>query len=180
MLLDSILSALQLRRTPKRTDCGHMVRRPRFEALEDRLTLSFSAPTSFPLEFGAAAVLTADFNHDDRLDMATVWQSVNVLLGDGQGGFGAPSQFGFEDHSWTGVTADFNNDGHPDLATLNNDRSVSVWRGNGDGTFRPSVRTALAPWSTMHSMAAADFNGDGNMDLVYTAEENYHDGMGFG
>ena len=147
--------------------------RPSLDILEDRLTPSFSAPTSYPLEFGAAVVLSADFNHDDRLDLATVYQHVNVFLGDGQGGFGAPSQFGLEDSSWTGVTADFNNDGHPDLATLNNDRSLSVWRGNGDGTFQPAVKTTLAPWSMMHSMAAADFNGDGNMDLVYSAEENY-------
>lgn len=181
MSFHSWLQNLQFALAPRRSQRNHVRRgslraashRPGLEVLEDRLTPSFGPPTTYPLEFGAAAVLSADFNHDDRLDLATVYQSVNVLLGDGKGGFGAPSQFGFEDHSWTGVTADFNNDGHPDLATLNDDRSVSVWRGNGDGTFQPAVKTTLASWQMMHSMASADFNGDGNMDLVYTAEENW-------
>ena len=158
---------------PSQARSRRTVCRALFESLEGRRLLSFSAPTSYPLEFGVAAVLSADFNHDNRLDLATIYPGVSVFLGDGHGGFGAPSQFGRADGALTGVTADFNNDGHPDVATLNDDRSLSVWRGNGDGTFRPAVKTAIASWGELHSMAAADFNGDGKMDLVYSAEENY-------
>ena len=74
------------------------------------------------------------------------------------------------------VTADFNNDGHLDLATLNLDlatynRSVSVLLGNGDGSF-PEV-PLLPSGRGGYDVAAADFNGDGQLDLA-TAKYNEH------
>ena len=65
------------------------------QALEDRLTPSFSPATSFPVGTAAGMVATADFNNDGNLDLATAsgGYNVRVLLGDGQGGFGAASLF---------------------------------------------------------------------------------------
>src|SRR6476469_1395457 len=105
-------------RSQTRVNSRHAVYRALFESLESRRLLSFSAPTIYPLEFGQAAVVSADFNHDGRLDLATAYPIVSVFLGDGHGGFGAPSQIGVEGGTNSLVTADFNNDGHPDLATL--------------------------------------------------------------
>src|SRR4051812_31412464 len=64
--------------------------RPNLEVLEDRLTPSFSPATSFPVGPNPQAVVTADFNNDGRLDLATAnpgANTVSVLLGDGRGGF---------------------------------------------------------------------------------------------
>ncbi len=63
------------------------------------------------------------------------------------------------------ASADFNGDGRLDLAVANySGDSVSVLRGNADGTFQPAVDfgTGFGP----HALAVADFNGDGRLDLA--------------
>jgi hypothetical protein len=62
------------------------------------------------------------------------------------------------------ITADFNGDGVLDLAASNvGDNSVSVFLGNGDGTFQKQVVYAA---TFAISLASGDFNGDGNEDLA--------------
>jgi Bacterial Ig-like domain (group 3)/FG-GAP-like repeat len=64
------------------------------------------------------------------------------------------------------VTGDFNNDGFLDFALINNNDGavVSVFLGNGDGTFQNEVNYAVASYAT--DLKAGDFNGDGKLDLV--------------
>ena len=68
------------------------------------------------------------------------------------------------------VTADLNNDGKQDIVVLNQGQfrdfqsSVSVLLGNGDGSFRPAITTGLLPGAI--SVAAGDFNNDGQLDLA--------------
>src|SRR5438067_558907 len=73
---------------------GTARRRPRprlrVEPLEDRTLLSFSAPAGYAAGANPVAVVTADFNHDGRLDLATanaVDNTVSVLLGNADGTF---------------------------------------------------------------------------------------------
>src|SRR5262245_22522655 len=102
MSLDSILRRLQLRRPARRAKHYYAVRRPRFEALEDRRVLSFTPAVSFPVGASPLTVVTGDFNGDGHLDLATgnplaetqdQSTTVSVLLGDGAGGFGAAMNF---------------------------------------------------------------------------------------
>jgi hypothetical protein len=135
-------------------------------------------------------VVTADFNNDGHLDLATANPAagtVSVLLGDGRGGFGAAidSRGSGFNHASLAV-ADFDNDGNLDLAVVSAyyDRdpygywpegSLSVLLGNGDGTFQaPTYPRYLG---VPVSAAAGDFNNDGNSDLVVT-EDNL-DSYGF-
>jgi hypothetical protein len=69
-------------------------------------------------------------------------------------------------HQPTGVaTGDFNGDGIPDLVVANeNDNTISVLLGNGDGTFRQQTIWATA--HTPESITVGDFNGDGIADLA--------------
>jgi len=46
--------------------------------------------------------------------------------------------------------------------------TVSVLRGNGDGTFQPQVTYAVG--TGPHSLRAGDLNGDGRLDLVSANE----------
>jgi hypothetical protein len=66
----------------------------------------------------------------------------------------------------TSVTvADFNGDGFPDLVTANViDNSISVLLGNGDGSFRPALRSQTG--RSPESVGVGDFNGDGIPDLA--------------
>lgn len=63
------------------------------------------------------------------------------------------------------VTADFDHDGDADLAIANNGATtVSVLRGNGNGTFAPGVAYTAA--GTPTCLAVSDLDLDGNVDLV--------------
>ena len=64
------------------------------EALEDRCLPSFSPAASFPVGANPQAVVTADFNNDGHLDLATAnpaTSTVSVLLGDGRAASAPPS-----------------------------------------------------------------------------------------
>jgi hypothetical protein len=141
------------------------------EVLEDRVTPSFSPATNFPVGPNPQAVVAADFNNDDHLDLATAnagGNTVSVLLGDGRGGFGAAklSAAGTGPQSLT--VGDFNRDRNLDLATVSQGRA-SVLLGIGDGTFRAPTNLSVPAY--VLSVAMGDFNSDGNADLVVSAED---------
>lgn len=62
------------------------------------------------------------------------------------------------------AVADFNGDGLPDAAAAIYRGGVSIFLGNGDGTFKPAVYYSGGPQNPS-AIIAADFNGDGNGDL---------------
>src|SRR5207244_170070 len=63
------------------------------------------------------------------------------------------------------AVSDLNGDGKPDMVVANaNSNDISVFLGNGDGTFRPRGRYSVT--AGPKSVVLADFNGDGNLDIA--------------
>jgi len=124
------------------------------------------APTSVSI-----IAITADFNHDGKLDIATVGENepgtVSILLGNGDGTFQPAVSYATGQEPISVAAGDFNGDGIIDLVVANfRDSTVSILLGNGDGTFQPHLDYATGVYPD--SVMLGDFNGDGKLDVVVT------------
>jgi FG-GAP-like repeat/FG-GAP repeat len=116
---------------------------------------TFQPALNTPVSAAFSEVVVADFNHDGSADVAV---QGFVLLGNGDGTFQAPIAALVGPES---TAADFNGDGAVDLASSNGN-VITVLLGRGDGTFQQSSSFTAAG----QSIAAADLNHDGTLDLV--------------
>ena len=132
----------------------------------------FTPGSAIPLGKNLSAIVTADFNGDGKLDFAVTdydGNAVMILLGNGGGTFGPPATIPVGNQPDAIIAGDFNNDGKLDLAVANyGDGTITLLLGNGDGTFTPSSGSPYAVGHGPTAIAAADFNGDGKLDLAVT------------
>jgi len=169
----------QTRRRPPRRPCQ--------EVLEDRRLLSFAPVAIYPAGAAPYQVITADFNADGRPDVATAKaedNSVSVLLANEDGTLGAAVEMATPSGPASLAAGDFDGNGTIDLVTANAGGDLSVFAGNGDGTFR-LPRSVPLPDQTPpgyvgepldqvpRSVAVGDFDGDGNLDLAATGATTY-------
>jgi hypothetical protein len=137
-------------------------------------TIAVSKPNNYLRSGESQFLVTTDFNNDGVLDFAAL--GVTVLLGDGDGRFHFGSKAPGE---YQGVSAiaygDFNNDGNEDLVFGANPQGppyyLQVDLGQGGGKFKLGAKFGRFKNAYPLAIAVADFNRDGNLDLITNPSE---------
>jgi hypothetical protein len=104
----------------------------------------------------------------------------NVDLGQNSAGaiqalaFTLTSQLAGGDVSYSVISADVNGDGKPDLidARYSNPSAFVVFTNNGSGGFVASSTNLLSPGTQPRQTVAADINGDGKVDLLFSCQNS--------
>jgi hypothetical protein len=139
----------------------------------------------------AGGLSVEDFNRDGLLDLfMTSWglrDPVHLFIADGKGGYVDRTN----EAGLTGITgglntihADYDNDGFEDILILRGawlgdagEHPCSLLHNRGDGTFEDVTFAAgLGSLHPRHSAAWADFNLDGQLDLVVGNESGVANG----
>jgi hypothetical protein len=150
-MLGAFMHRSEPRRTGRRANQRHAVRRPTFEALEDRLTLSYVWDGIYYTEPPPGVVwapelpLLADFTSDgipDQISANYISNNVAVRPGHGDGTFGDPiSSFVRAPNEGASGVFDLNRDGQLDVvvASIYDNGAGTAWMnilwGAGNGSF---------------------------------------------
>ena len=127
---------------------------------------------------GAASRITgvalADFNGDGNLDVAVANEddaSIGILLGQGDGTFAPVKTLQVATFPFYIAAADYNHDEKTDLAlsfaSFPTGGAIDIYLNNGDATF--TLGSTCQVGTSALYMAAADLDGDGNVDLAVGA-----------
>jgi hypothetical protein len=139
---------------------------------------SFQTSVTYPVPV-SPYIVVRDFNGDGKPDIAISGGisgsgEVSILINNGGGTFKSPANYSISGNVQALAAADLNADGKLDLVVSSGGTSatISVLLGNGDGTFgSPIVYTSNLLSIYSASIAVADFNGDGKLDVALTNSE---------
>lgn len=144
---------------------------------------TFKTPATISTGHSPTSIAAADLNADGKIDLAVTNDAdntVSVFLGNGDGTFQNRVDYPTGNSPVWVSTGDFNGDSALDLAVANNGAPTSTKTGNTVSILLNQLNTAGNPTGTFatnidfpagngpSSIAVADFNVDGRLDLVVT------------
>jgi hypothetical protein len=138
---------------------------------------SFNQPTPWVnAQVGTELFAGADFDADGKVDVVGLsdYGALQLFRGAGNGQLAPATAIAtLSQNGESLAVADFNGDGKPDIAAgILEPSRIEVLLGQGDGTFRPSVVTAIGQLQNPVTLLPEDFNEDGHQDLlVYAAAQ---------
>jgi hypothetical protein len=138
---------------------------------------TFQAPIVYTAGRGPALIVTADFDHDGNLDLATLnsgyngegAESLTLFFGTGTGSFNRQhTQYAPYSPDLLGATGmatgDVDGDGDIDILTTGTSNDVALYLNDGAGSFSFAYR--LGTIAGAHAVLYRDFTGDGVRDLA--------------
>jgi hypothetical protein len=146
------------------------------------LNAAVSISVATPAGFEIANLITSDLRNSGHKDIVT--SNGLVLLSNGSGAFTASQTAAFEPTTASSsngpnlASGDLNGDKKQDLV-VNNGGEISIYLGNGDGTFTPGA--SYASNDSVGYVTVTDLDGDGHADVyVGTANGGFFSGDQFG
>ena len=126
---------------------------------------------SAPPEYVAVGDVNHDGNEDVVVRTAATPSLLYIYLGNGKGGFSLAGSYATGNSASSNyhgfALADLRGIGKLDIvATDNQDNTVSVLLGNGDGTFKPQVTYPTGSGTAPVDLTVGDFDNDGHLDVA--------------
>jgi FG-GAP-like repeat/Bacterial Ig domain len=132
-------------------------------AAPTNITFSKQTYTTGP---SPAGLVSGDFNNDGNPDLAVIDDQANhvtILRGTGGGLFTLGSEIATGNHPIQIVTGTFTLTGKQDLVVANEDKTITLLEGVGDGTF---VTNSIALQGVPSALIAANLQNNGLTQLV--------------